>query len=364
MFGTVLTVTYTVMLSYVVWRAATVPLLSQYLPRLGFVGLGVLMWILFYLGRHFGHGGKGALAGALEFTGMALLGSVVIVSSVLLAADLVTGFGWVMPAWARTIRGWALAAGACLSLFALIQAFRAPAVVSWEVALPGLPARLDGRILVAMSDAHLGSQYGEEWFVKRIAQVRALKPDLVVFLGDMFEGHGDVPADISALRKLAAPLGKWYVVGNHEGYGHGEGWRNALPRAGFRRLSDEWAEAAPGLVVAGVDFRRRRERRGRGDGLARALANRPPGATILLSHAPRFAPRAARAGVGLMLSGHTHGGQVWPFGLLVRRAYPLLAGRYDVEGMTVIVSRGVGTWGPRMRLWHRGEIVRVVLRKA
>ena len=364
MFGAGLIVAYSIMLAYVSWRAASVPLLERCLSRGSLVGAAAILWVVFYVGRTWAHSSSGPLAKVLELAGMTCLGALLLCSVALLAVDLGTGFGFLLRSQARTLRGWALLAGGILSVFALVQGLRAPAVVSYEVALPSLPAALDGTVLVAMSDAHLGSQYGEEWFVKRIAQVRALKPDLVVFLGDMFEGHGDVPADISALRKLAAPLGKWYVVGNHEGYGHGEGWRNALPRAGFRRLSDEWAEAAPGLVVAGVDFRRRRERRGRGDGLARALANRPPGATILLSHAPRFAPRAARAGVGLMLSGHTHGGQVWPFGLLVRRAYPLLAGRYDVEGMTVIVSRGVGTWGPRMRLWHRGEIVRVVLRKA
>ena len=71
---------------------------------------------------------------------------------------------------------------------------------------------------------------------------------------------------------------------------------------------------------------------------------------------------AQRAGVELMLSGHTHGGQIWPFGYLVRTVYPLLAGQYSANGMPVIVCRGTGTWGPRMRLWHRGEILRVTLR--
>ena len=96
--------------------------------------------------------------------------------------------------------------------------------------------------------------------------------------------------------------------------------------------------------------------------MAQALAGVTPGATILLSHTPWQAEKAARAGVGLMLSGHTHGGQIWPFGYLVRRVYPLLAGQYDVDGMAVIVCRGTGTWGPPMRLWPPGEILRVTLR--
>jgi len=110
------------------------------------------------------------------------------------------------------------------------------------------------------------------------------------------------------------------------------------------------------------DLTNQRRRNIDGDPLAAALANRPKGATILLSHTPWQTDRAAQAGVELMLSGHTHGGQIWPFGYLVQRVYPFLAGRYDINGMELLVSRGTGTWGPRMRLWHRSEIIKVTLR--
>jgi predicted MPP superfamily phosphohydrolase len=86
------------------------------------------------------------------------------------------------------------------------------------------------------------------------------------------------------------------------------------------------------------------------------------GAGILLSHTPWEAERAAVAGAGLMLSGHTHGGQIWPFGYLTRIVYPLFDGEYDVDGMKVIVSRGTGTWGTRMRLWRPAQILRITLR--
>ena len=85
--------------------------------------------------------------------------------------------------------------------------------------------------------------------------------------------------------------------------------------------------------------------------------------TILLSHTPWEAEKAAGAGVDLMLSGHTHGGQIWPFSLLVGLRYKLLAGYYDVDGLPVIVCRGTGLWGPRMRLWKPGEILHLTLRK-
>ena len=136
-----------------------------------------------------------------------------------------------------------------------------------------------------------------------------------------------------------------------------------MKEAGFELLRNRWAEVRPGLVLAGVDDPRGDRRAGQGsDSVQKALAGRPPGATIFLSHRPRQAERVSVAGVGLMLSGHTHGGQIWPFGYLVRFSYPLLEGWYEVGGMPVIVTRGTGTWGPRMRLWPPGEILRVTLR--
>ncbi|HUU01061.1 MAG TPA: metallophosphoesterase [Myxococcota bacterium] len=366
MFGTVLTVAYTALLAYVLWRATSAPPFSRRFSRKWFLVLGAGLWMTFVFGRFIGHDGTGPLAATLEFVGMTLLGTVFLTSVVLFVVDLGTAFGRVCSRWAPTLRGWAIVAGGCLSLFALVQGLRAPAVSSYDVTLSGLPAALDGRVLVALSDAHIGSQLGEQWFAERLTEVQALRPDLVVFLGDMFEGHGKSPQDIPALRRLTAPLGKWYVDGNHESHGHGENGNpdgSPLERGGFRRLANGWVEPVPGLVLAGVDDLTNHKRRNlNGDPLAIALSKRPPGATILLSHTPWQAERAARAGVGLMLSGHTHSGQIWPVGYLVKAVYPLLAGRYEIEGMPVIVSRGTGTWGPRMRLWHRGEIVKVTLR--
>jgi len=136
-----------------------------------------------------------------------------------------------------------------------------------------------------------------------------------------------------------------------------------IEAAGYHLLRDRWAEATAGLIVAGVDDLTAREQFGqRDDAVGRALANRPVGATILLSHSPLESERAAIAGAQLMLSGHTHAGQIWPFNFLVRLKYPLLAGRYEVADMTLIVGRGTGTWGPPMRLWHPSEILRIKLR--
>jgi predicted MPP superfamily phosphohydrolase len=101
-----------------------------------------------------------------------------------------------------------------------------------------------------------------------------------------------------------------------------------------------------------------------GNRIEKALQGHPVNAaTILVSHTPWSAETAAQAGVSLMLSGHTHEGQIWPFNYVVGLTHPFLAGRYEVNGMPLVVCRGTGTWGPRMRLWRRGEIARITLRR-
>ena len=363
MFGTGLTVAYTAFLGYILWRVASVPRLARLISRKGLVAIGVVLWVVFFFGRVFGHDGTGIVAATFEFVGMSLFGWVLLVAMTLFVVEVGTVFGHAFSKWAPTLRGWGMVAGTILCGVALVQGLRAPAVISYDVTAPGLPAELDGTVLVAVSDAHLGAQLGEKWFTERVREIQALRPDVVVFLGDMFEGHGDAPRDIPALRQMSVPLGKWLVDGNHESYRGGEVTANPLEQAGFRRLANQWAELAPGLVLAGVnDLTNHKRRDFGGDPLGQALANRPSGTTVLLSHTPWQTDRAAQADVDLMLSGHTHGGQIWPFGYLVQTVYPLLAGRYDIDGMSVIVSRGVGTWGPRMRLWHRGEIMMVRLK--
>ena len=341
------------------------PLVNRHVSLSLLSGAGVFLWAIFFIGRAFGHGGSGALAATTEFFGMLWTGALFLLFIPLLATDIITLFGFLLPRIAPSLRGWALVAGAVLAVIALVQGLRPPVVQSYEVHLPGLPAEMDGTVIVAMSDLHLGSLIGKRWLAARVAQVNAERPDLVVLLGDLFEGHGE-PQDVllTVLRRLSAPLGVWAVFGNHEFHGGPERSMRLMEKAGFRLLRNRWVEVRPGFVLAGVDDLTSKYRAGRdGDFISQALSGRPPGTTVFLSHTPWQAEKAAHAGANLMLSAHTHGGQIWPFGYLVRHSYPLLGGCYDVNGMAVIVCRGTGTWGPRMRLWRPGEILRVTLHK-
>ena len=362
MFGTILISACTVMHVYVFWRAASVPFIDRHVPRKVLIGTGVILWAVFFFGRVMGHGGTGDLAGTLEFLGMNWMGVLFLTFIPLLSIDLVTLFGFLMPRLSPSFRGWALLAGGVFSAIALFQGLRPPVVEKYEVNLPGFPDAADGTVLVALSDMHLGSQFGERWLAARIAQVNAQQPDLVVLIGDIFEGHGSPDKSLmDTFKNLSAPLGIWAVPGNHEFHGGGD--MGLFEAASFTLLRNGWAEVRRGIILAGVDDLTARRRNGQGgDPIMQALMGRPPGATILLSHTPWQAERAAKAGVGLMLSGHTHGGQIWPFDYLVRRRYPLLEGRYEVYGMTVIVCRGTGTWGPRMRFWRPSEILSLTLR--
>ncbi len=366
MFLVVVLGTWTLMHVYLVWRASSVPAVSSHVPRWTLAAVAAFLWLAYPLSRILDRTGAGVAARPLEFVGAAWLGVLFLACAALLVVDAVTLGGLAAPGRAPAWRGWGLAAALALSAVALAQGLRRPTVVDYEVALAGLPPERDGLVLVEVSDLHLGTLIGERWMSRIVGRVEAMKPDLVVVDGDLIDGNvGRVEPLLPELKRLHAPLGVFAVTGNHEFYAGLERSVKLFDDAGFTVLRDRWVEAAPGLVLAGVDdLTARRQFGGADHPVEKALAGRPPGATVLLSHTPWQAATAAKLGAGLMLSGHTHDGQIWPFGYLVRFTYPLLGGRYAVAGMPVIVCRGTGTWGPRMRLWRRSEIVRITLRAA
>jgi len=351
---------------YVFWRLASIPWVTQYITPVALIVIRVALWSSYVVARVLDAKGLQAVSWQIEFIAANWLGLLFLMFWALLAVEVLTLGGWLFREQAPTLRGWAVAIAVLLSVVALIQAIRAPVITDYEVQLPGLPPERDGTVLLQLSDLHLGNLLGRRWLGSLISRVNQMKPDIVVIAGDLVDGNvGRVEPLRQVLKGLHAPLGVWAVTGNHEFYAGLERSVRLLEDAGFRVLRDRHEQAAPGLILAGVDDLTARRQFGAEDhAIEKAMANRPQGATILLSHSPWQAEKAAAAGTGLMLSGHTHNGQVWPFNYIVRMRYPLLSGRYQVNGMTAIVCRGTGTWGPRMRLWRPSEMVRVKLRAA
>jgi uncharacterized protein len=364
MFGKTLLVIGSLLHLYIFWRAASIPFLRRHISRKIIYGAGLLIWAIFFTGRIMGHGHVGLPAVLLELFSMTWLALLILLSLSLLAVEIITGFGFLFPRLAPRLRGWALVVGLALSVIGTIQGLRPPVINRYEVHLAGLPPERDGTVLVAMSDLHLGTLLGKRWLEARVSQVQSLDPDIVILLGDIFEWYGQSEDNLpEVLSRLSAPLGVWAVMGNHESYGGREHGADFIEQANIPILRNRWKEICPGLILAGVDDLTIASRFERGkDLIAQSLAGRPSGAAILLSHSPLYADTAAQAGANLMLCGHTHGGQIWPVGYLTRLRYPMLEGRYDAGSMPVIVTRGAGTWGPRMRLWKPGEILHVTLR--
>jgi len=228
-----------------------------------------------------------------------------------------------------------------------------------DLAVPSLPANLRGLRVAAVSDLHLGLYSDPRHVGNVLAKLHELKADLIVSAGDLVDS-GSCPLDdaASGLRSLSPPLGKLAVLGNHDFYSGAEASLAFHGRAGFRVLRGERVEPAPGLVVAGVDDPAGRilGRTVFADELEVLPVSAAGRAVILLKHQPRARDEAAGR-YTLQVSGHTHGGQIFPFTLVTAAIYRFHSGLYDAPGGgRVYVSPGTATWGPRVRLFTTSEI--------
>jgi predicted MPP superfamily phosphohydrolase len=350
--------------AYVFWRLGSIPWIAAHVPWGWRLAAGVGFWALYPLARMLRHRMPEPLAWAFEYVASNWLGVLFLLFCGLLVIDLVTLGGVLWRKHDGEIRGYGVLVALALSGIAMVQAMRTPVVRDHEVHMRGLPRERDGLVLLQVSDTHIGTLIGQRWTTRLVEQVNAMRPDLVVLVGDILDGNADrIRPAAEVLGQLKAPLGIYGVTGNHEYYAGVDGCVQVLEEYGIKMLRDHSREVVPGLVLAGVDdLTARMQFRKSDNALERALDRRPEGATILLSHSPMRVEEAAGLGVNLMLSGHTHNGQIWPFKYLVKMRYPHVSGRYDVNGMPIIVCRGTGTWGPRMRLWRPSEIVRIRLR--
>jgi hypothetical protein len=268
---------------------------------------------------------------------------------------------------ARAVALSTLAAVTAATGMAVHSALSRVVVKRLRIELPGLPPALDGTTIAQITDLHLGATLGREWLREVVNRVNALSPDLVAVTGDLVDGSVDflrpVVAPIAGLRSR---YGVFFVTGNHEYYSGAASWMAELPRLGLRVLRNERVSigsAAASFDLAGIDdWNARGMAPGHGPDLPRALLGRDPSrALVLLAHQPRAIFEAARLGVGLQLSGHTHGGQLWPWSLFVRLQQPVVSGLRRFHRTDLYVSEGTGFWGPPLRLGTTSEITLITL---
>ena len=272
---------------------------------------------------------------------------------------------------ARAVAGGAVLVAGTAGLVSYRSA-TGPAVIE-EVAirLPRLPPTRSGYTIAQISDLHVGPTIREREVRRVIEQTNALKPDLIVITGDLVDGTPrELGHIVAELARLEARHGVLFITGNHEYYSGVDAWLELLPRLGIRPLRNQQlliGDEGGRFTLAGVDdWSAAQFGKGHGLDLEKAIAGHyPERSLVLLAHQPRDFQAAVRAGVDLQLSGHTHGGQLFPFNFAVRAAFPWVKGLYreTVDGRSgqIYVSRGTGYWGPPMRLGSPPEISKLVL---
>ncbi|MFC8527104.1 metallophosphoesterase [Nocardia sp. NPDC057227] len=238
---------------------------------------------------------------------------------------------------------------------------RGPRVLEVDVALVKLPPEAAGFRLAVVSDTHIGPVLAAGFTRTVVDTVNATNPDAIVIVGDLVDGDvDDLRPDVAPFADLRAPHGVFFVTGNHEYISGARQWVDYLPQLGMRVLLNERV-ALPGFDLAGVNDLAG-EDEGNGPDLEKALAGRDPARpVVLLAHQPAFVDEAKAHGVDLQISGHTHGGQVFPGNLLARLANPTLFGLERYDDTQLYVTRGAGAWGPPVRTAAPSDITVLTL---
>jgi predicted MPP superfamily phosphohydrolase len=252
-----------------------------------------------------------------------------------------------------------------LGTFGLVEGLGHVQVKKIRIGLRRVRPGRTGYKIVQLSDVHVGPTIGRAFIEQIVATTNALEPDLIVITGDLVDGSVAVLKDaVAPIARLKAKDGVFFVTGNHEYYSGVDEWLAYLTTLGIRVLRNERVvigEGAEAFDLAGVDDWSAHGE-GHGPDLTRALKGRDRARLcILLAHQPKQIVEAAHADVDLQLSGHTHGGQLFPFGFLVRLQQPYVAGYHVREGTASYVSRGTGYWGPPMRVGAPAEITQIEL---
>lgn len=268
---------------------------------------------------------------------------------------------------ARTLASSASVLVLGVSAFGVKRCLDPPQVKQLFIKMPGLPPSFKGFSIVQISDIHIGAMSMLSELADIVAIVNTLKPDLIAITGDLVDGNtAQLLSELTPLTELTAPHGVFFVTGNHEYYSGVEQWLPEIERLNITVLNNRRTEIRRGndsFILAGVtDHQAGRFGQEHAPDFNKALGKMTTTQKkILLAHQPRAVEKAAQYGVDLVLSGHMHGGQIWPFRYLTRLQQPYLKGLYRHKKTLLYVNQGTGYWGPPMRVGTYKEITRFIL---
>jgi predicted MPP superfamily phosphohydrolase len=226
-----------------------------------------------------------------------------------------------------------------------------------SVKLPGLPPSWRGRVAALVTDTHLGHIKGRRFLNRIVNALRQVRADVVFISGDLFDGtHVDANRLVAPWRQLSPKFGSYFVTGNHDELFHESRYLEAIRNSGIHVLDNETVDL-DGLQVVGVPYHDSTNPERFHSALANADLD-PKRAIVLLSHVPHSLPIPEKHGIALQLSGHTHGGQIFPFTWFTSRIFGAYTyGLKRFGDLLVYTSSGAGTWGPPLRVCTAPEIV-------
>ena len=313
------------------------------------------------------------LAGA-GFLAMGFFSSLLILTllrELVLLAGFAASGSLIGVAVVQQVRTWSAAAVPALTVFitlvGYINARRRAAVLTIEVPIAGLPDALHGFSIVQITDIHVGATIKHGYVTRIVDAVNGLDADLIAITGDLVDGSvGRLGRHTEPLGRLSARHGAFFVTGNHEYYSGAHAWIVEMRRLGVSVLLNEHVvleHFGESIVVAGVtDLSAHHFDASHKSDPVAALAGAPQAAVkLLLAHQPRSAYAASKAGFDLQLSGHTHGGQFFPWNYVVKLFEPFTAGLHRLDDLWLYVSRGTGYWGPPKRFGAPSEITHLRL---
>ncbi len=375
-FVTVFTSVYSACHLYLYWRFKTMLALTPGTTLWALRIFLVMMALSFFAARFLTNWQVNAFTHAVYWAACVWMGLLMYMFMFSVNAHILTGLLRIAGLWARieTAIGFSpakalaflvLAATLAVTSWGYRVAAAKPWVTNLDVVAKNLPAELDGFTIAQISDLHLGVLVDGPQLNRIVDQINDIRPDLVVITGDLVDENAEhLLALADPLKRVNSRYGMVAVTGNHEYYA---GVRKVIEHAsdiGIRYLQNEKVVLPNGLILYGLNDPTARQMGYPSATVEQVVGPEAREATsVLLCHQPRHYNRIAQLGVTLTLSGHTHGGQLWPMAFITRRVFEHAEGVYNIGDSVFYVSRGLGTWGPPMRVGSPPELVIARLRK-